>query len=234
MQVSANAADAFLSERNREVPFSYLTGGTRSWPFLEDRLPANTRVSFVAIQDEKILAEGEQVRFSGLIIRLNAEQKLEVVSEKDQPPQDFTLDITLHLPDGAVETQNIWIRPAPPSRPISYIADFGDDLIKILATSRDAHWQTATKFSFDQYFRRCQAHGVDRQIVWLTGFPLICDPNNYATEDWDRFEKQTRALLDSELLDKLIHARKQESFKKNGSAQVLPWEIGRASCRERV
>ncbi len=171
VQCSTQAAEAFLSERNTEAPFCYLQGGTRDWPFLEQALPDGSRISFVAKRDDKVMAQGERLVFSGLTIRLNPQENLEIISQPDMPPVEFTLEVSLHLPDGQVESQHLSVRPAPARRPISYLADFGDDLIRIFMDTRDGHWRPITKSGFDQYFRRCQAHGVDRLILWQSPFP---------------------------------------------------------------
>ncbi len=127
------------------------------------------------------------------------------------PSVGFSLEVSLHLPDGQVQTQLLSIRPAPPRRPISYLADFGDDLIHISMDTRHGHWKPLTKSGFDLYFRRCQAHGVHRLILWQSPFPFpyICDPANYAEEDWDRYEKQARVMVESESLESLITSLKQ-------------------------
>jgi len=234
LQVSAHAANVFLSHRNTEVPFCYLQGDKRNWPFLEEKLPVGSRISFVASQGDEVLAEGEQLDFSGLNIRFNQQQKLEIVSQPDQPAVEFSLEVSLHLPDGQVETQKLVIRPAPPQRPISYLADFGDDLIRIFWDPQKGHWRPTTKCSFDQYFRRCQAHGVQRLILWQTPFPFICDPTNYAEEDWNRFEKQTRALLDSPLFNSLLAKLNEQALKNNSSAPVVSWGWNRKICELRL
>ena len=77
---------------------------------------------------------------------------------------------------------------------MSYLADFGDDLIRIFNNTGDGSWLPVTKDAFDQYFRRCQLHGVDRLILWLSPMPYITDPENYAPEDWARYEAQAKAL----------------------------------------
>src|SRR3990170_3204012 len=55
-----------------------------------------------------------------------------------------------------------------PSRPISYYADFGDDLIRTFMDRATGQFRPIEKSGFDRYFRRLQAHGVRRLIVWLT------------------------------------------------------------------
>ena len=65
LQVSAFAENRCLSDRNTEVPFCYLVDGVRSWPFLEQSLPDGSSISFAAKNDDKLLAEGEQLEFSG-------------------------------------------------------------------------------------------------------------------------------------------------------------------------
>ena len=113
-----------------------------------------------------------------------------MISQAEIPTSEFTLEVSLSLPGGQTEIQQLRASASPPRRPISYLADFGDDLIRIFMDSRDGHWRPITKSGFDEYFRRCQAHGVQRLILWQSPFPYICDPSNYALEDWDRYQKQ--------------------------------------------
>ncbi len=234
IQCSTQAAESFLSDRNTEAPFCYLQGGTRDWPFLEQELPSGWRISFAAKLDGKIVAQGERLDFSGLTILLNRQEKLEITSQPNMSPVEFTLEVSLHLPDGQVESQHLSVRPAPPQRPISYLADFGDDLIRIFMNSRDGHWRPITKSGFDQYFRRCQAHGVQRLILWQSPFPYICDPTNYATEDWERYEKQARAMVESETLSSQIASLKQKGIRDKDWGLHVPWGWIRQLCALRL
>jgi hypothetical protein len=234
VQCSIQATESFLSERNTEAPFCYLQGGTRDWPFLEQELPGHSRISFVAKRDGKVVARGNQLSFSGLEVLLNPREKLEIISQSDMPPVEFTLEVLLHLPDGQVESQHLSVRPAPPRRPISYLADFGDDLIRIFMDTRDGHWRPITKSGFDQYFRRCQAHGVLRLILWQSPFPYICDPKNYAPEHWGLYEKQTRAMLNSPQLIELINQLKRRGQSDPNWGLHIPWGWVRQLCALRL
>ena len=231
---ATQAAESFLSVCNSEAPFCYLQGGTRDWPFLERELPSGSLVSFVAKRDGKTLAQGKRLRFSGLMIGLNPQEKLEIVSQPAMPPVEFTLGVSLQLPDGQVESQTLSVRSAPPRRPISYLADFGDDLIRIFMDTHDGHWRPIAKSGFDQYFRRCQAHGVHRLILWQSPFPYICDPTNYAPEDWDRYEKQARAMVDSEALESLVTELKQRGIKDKHWGLHVSWGWVRQLCALRL
>jgi len=234
VQCSTQAAESFLSERNTEVPFCYLQGGTRDWPFIEQKLPGDSHISFVAKRNGKVMARGNRLSFSGLDILLNSREKLEIISQPDMPPVEFTLEVSLHLPNGQVESQHLSVRPAPPQRPISYLADLGDDMIRIFMDTRDGHWRPITKSGFDQYFRRYQAHGVHRLIIWQCPFPYICDPANYAAEDWDRYEEQARAIVESEALESLITSLKQRGIKNRNWGLLVQWGLVRQMCAVRL
>ncbi len=224
------AATSLLSPRNTEAPFCYVHGNSRSWPFLVGEIPADSQIVFTAKQEGKTLATGESLSFAGFTVSLTKAKQLKIVSLASEPAISFSLMVTLTSPDGSSETQQLNVRPAPPSRPISYLADFGDDLLRIFVDSRDGHWRPITKDSFDQYFRRCQAHGVSRLILWQTPFPLICDPNNYAPEDWDRYEKQTQAMIESEHLNTLINRLKQRGIADPNWGLHVPWDWVRQLC----
>ena len=46
------------------------------------------------------------------------------------------------------------------------VTDFGDDLIRIFMNSASGKLSPVTKNGFDQHFRRLQAHGTRRLIVF--------------------------------------------------------------------
>lgn len=201
----ATATETYLAPRNTEVPFPYLAGDTRTWSILTQPLPAGGRMTFVAMQDGETLAQGNALNLPGLHVDLAQNRYLRIAAESDAPDSTFQLDIHLALPGGTLESQTVTVQPGPPARPLSYLADFGDDLIRIF--NADGTWRPVTKDAFDQYFRRCQLHGVDRLILWLSPMPYITDPENYAPEDWARYEAQARALNESPEFQQLISER---------------------------
>ncbi len=219
----AFAAASYLAPRNTEAPFPYAEGNTRTWPILSRPLPAGSGVTFIAKGDAAILAEGDTIALPGLRLDMTEGGQLRIVSEPDAPEHLFQLEITLSLPDGVTETQTLSVLPAPPARPLSYLADFGDDLIRIFNNTGDGSWLPVTKDAFDQYFRRCQLHGVDRLILWLSPMPYITDPENYAPEDWARYEAQAKALNESPNFLQLIDERKKGAEKGHWGLH-LSWD----------
>ncbi|MEO2048703.1 MAG: hypothetical protein ABGX16_19275 [Pirellulales bacterium] len=240
MSVSAtHAATPYMASHNTQVPFCYVHGGARSWPFISGTLPKGSRVDFAAKRDEKYIASGQIVSgqslsFSGITVRLTPVDHLEIISLASEPAISFLLEVTLTLPDGNTETQQLAVRPAPPDRPISYLADFGDDIIRIFMDLRDGHWRPIEKSAFDQYFRRCQAHGVSRLILWQSPFPYICDPDNYRPEEWDRYEKQSQAMLESHHLETLVNQLKQRGIADSQWGLHVPWGWVRQLCSLRL
>jgi hypothetical protein len=198
-------ADSLLSPRNPEVPFSYLAADTRTWPIMDQQWPAETRVNTVIRLGDLIL-KNEQLSAIGLSVAVSEDGWLQVAANKEARTS-LHLDLAVQPPNGPEERQTLEIRPAPPDRPISYYADFGDDLIRIFMNSTSGQFSPITKNGFDQYFRRLQAHGTRRLIVWLSPFPFITDSANYPPEDWHRYEQQARAILDDESLTRILNSR---------------------------
>ena len=201
------AAGPVLSPRNLEAPFPYVRGGRRDWPIVERAVPPGTRIDLVARVGDREVAGGAPLEFQGLSIELAESGRLLVRAEPTAPPLDVQLEITLVPPNGVEERQTLELRPAPPDRPISYYADLGDDLIRIFMDPTSGGFGPVTKTGFDQFFRRLQAHGVRRLIVWPSPFPFITDPANYAADDWRRYERQARAILDDAALTRALEAR---------------------------
>ncbi len=187
-----NITAAELWGRNTETPFSYLPGGERSWQLTDQPLNA-----------------GETLRHSteipeGIEVSLSRAGKLSVIAAKEIQYK-LDLEIVLGDIDGPHERQTLRLLPAPPRRPISYLSDQVDDLIQIFRDPSTGRWRPITRDAFDQYFRRLQCHGVHRLIVWPSAFPTISDPENYGKENWERFEKQARAILESEELNRILY-----------------------------
>ena len=216
-------ADPFyLASRNEEVPFPYLLQGTRSWPILRHALPGGSQINFTAKADGKVLATGTVLHLGAITVSIDHNQKLLIIAKAQEAPLSFSLDLQLTLPGGTSERQTLSIVPAPPKRPLSYLADFGDDLISIFNTpfgSRDDNngWLPVTKDAFDQYFRRCQLQGIDRLIMWMSPMPYISDSANYAPEDWLRYKAQVTAMVESPVLNELIDQRRR--YRKH-----IPWD----------
>jgi len=85
--------------------------------------------------------------------------------------------------------------------PISYYADFGDDLIWMFMDRETGRWRSIEKSGFDRYFQTLQAHRLTRLIVWQSPFPYMAEAKNYSAEDWSRYSGQARAIIESEALN---------------------------------
>lgn len=201
---------AMLHERNLEAPFCYRPGGERSWSIAGPGFTAGQRITLTARREQSVLTAGEQLQVDGLTVRVAPDGRLHVESGSATDAVEFTLSIAATAADGTTETQSLTVRPAPPDRPLSYIADFGDDIIVIFGQSGN-RYRPIEKAGFDQYFRRLQAQGITRLIVWLSPFPYIADAADYETEDWQRYAAQARAILDSADLRAGIESRQDFS-----------------------
>ena len=223
-----------LFARNAEAPFCYPPGGTRRWPPIGRGLERGDAVELVAKRDGAAVARSvsAELEIGPLRIALTRDCALEVTSRSATADAPFDLEISVQR-GAETETQTISVRPAPPRRPIAYYADFADDLINIFGAGvngdrpflhhqlRDPGNADAAavpyrgaesgivydRQGFDQYFRRMQCHGIDRLILWLLPFPVVADPSAYEPEDWDRWQKAARAILDSPELDDAIRAK---------------------------
>ncbi|MCC6698916.1 MAG: hypothetical protein IT365_25055 [Candidatus Hydrogenedentes bacterium] len=215
------AEESYLAPRNTEVPFPYLCGATRAWPILAKPLPADAHATLTAREGDHVLAQGSTLSLNGLRIALAENGFLQIAAESGASKSTFQLDVSLALP-GGTETQTLTIQPGPPTRPLSYLADFGDDLIRIF-NAPDGTWRPVTKDAFDQYFRRCQVHGVNRLILWLSPMPYIVDPGNYAPEDWARYEAQAKALNESPAFQQLI-AERLKGAEEGHWGRHIPWD----------
>ncbi|MSU51910.1 MAG: hypothetical protein EXS41_00725 [Opitutaceae bacterium] len=201
----ANAQEPRLMASNLAAPFCYEHGGTRRWPILAAPLAEDVSCSLTASHEGKELARSARLEFSGLTVSVSREGWLEIQSPATAAPLAFDLEIKLQ--GGVAETQRLSVRAAPPARPISYIADFGDDLIDLFMDRTTGRWRPMDKGSFDQYFRRMQAHGVRRLIVWQSPFPFMADAKNYPVEDWLRYTTQAQAIIESRELSAILEKR---------------------------
>lgn len=200
ISVSASNADdsaGVFSRRNVEAPFCYVAGTSRAWPIFPSELDPQDQLSLTARRDDRVLGEGQELRFSGLHVTVSRKGILSVQSPADATIE-FALELEVHREGKLIDRQALSVRRAPPKHPISYIADLVDDLIRIFWDNKARRFLPVKKDGFDQYFRRLQAQGITRLVVWQSPFPLITDPANFNEEDWRRFELQAQAILDSE------------------------------------
>ena len=209
----ADSARPQLSPRNIEAPFCYLKGAVREWPIGDLDIENGTRVQLTAEQDGRAAVTGSRLDFAGLSILVTNNGRLRMECESPSSSPAFRLTIRLERDGESVEEQTISVRPAPPARPISYLADLVDDLIRIFWNSSAGEFRPIQRDAFDQYFRRLQAHGVNRLIVWQSPFPYISNRDSYATEDWKRNEAQARAIIDSQSLTEGMHGRTLKEWK---------------------
>ena len=198
---AADNPAAALHARNLEAPFCYRVGGERAWPICDRPLADGQSVTLTARRDDNILAQGVSIELPQLTLTLSRDGWLHVDSGSDTDAPSFELEVTL-----GDQSQKLTIRPAPPDRQLTYLADFGDDVIRIFGDSNN-RYRPIEKSGFDQYFRRLQAQGITRLIVWQSPFPYIADPDNYQPENWDAYTQQARAILDSEKLTAGIEGR---------------------------
>ena len=202
---------ASLFPRNTEVPFYYVHGATRAWPIIDGK-PLRS-VQLVARRDDSVLAEGTSLAFHGLQVMVSRDGKLTIHSDAKHEPISFQLEVRMADSEDALASQELQVRVAPPPRPVSYVADLVDDIIHIYWDANAGRFRSITADGFHQYFRRLQAHGVDRLVVWQSPFPYICDPREFAADDWQRYASQARAIADNkELAQAMASAAGQQSW----------------------
>ncbi|MEO1996335.1 MAG: hypothetical protein ABGZ17_13785, partial [Planctomycetaceae bacterium] len=200
--VQAEPTTLRLAPRNSEVPFAYLAGGQRSWPVVLGDRRAVGQLRLQYQRDGKVAQSGSRLRVGGVTAVVNAQRELEVVAEAGATER---LSLELILDDqGQTTTQTIQLQPAPPARPISYISDLVDDLIRIFWDGGARRWRPFHRDAFDQYFRRLQCQGVARLIVWPSPFPVLADPANYPQADWRRYVACSRAILENKSLNRSL------------------------------
>ncbi|MBQ16248.1 MAG: hypothetical protein CMJ65_03885 [Planctomycetaceae bacterium] len=187
--------DLRLSPRNTEVPFAFRREGRRSWPItLGQRRTGDTLQ--LALKRGKILSpSATRIAHAGLTATVTSDDRLEV-SARPGAVSRVTLELS-HTRDGQSTRQTITLQPAPPDRPISYVSDLVDDLIRIFWDYGKRAWRPITRDAFDQYFRRLQCHGVNRLIVWPGPLPTLVDPDNYPGPDWRQYVECARAIRES-------------------------------------
>ena len=197
---SLHAGDpaAALSPYNESVPYCYLRGGDRAWPILNRKLDADESLTLVARQADQVLGTGTAFRVGQVDLAIVDHGQLRVDARQESPDAEpLTADLEIQMLRGGqvVQSQRVVVRPAPSLKPISYIADLVDDLIRIYGRAETGEFLPISKGAFDQYFRRLQAHGVSRLVVWHSPFPYFTRSEDHDPDDWSRYEKQTRAIL---------------------------------------
>jgi hypothetical protein len=195
-----------LSERNLEVPFCYLRQGKRTWPILRRPLEKDETFTLTARRNDEVLGSGTTLKLSDVALSMSADGKLVVDAgsePRDATPLVIELEMSLRRNGREVQSQRLQVRPAPPPRPLTYIADLVDDLIRIFSQPEAGRFKPLSKDGFDQYFRRLQAHGMTRLIVWHSPFPYFTRPEDHDPTHWQRYERQARAILDC---DELSHS----------------------------
>jgi len=206
--IAANADDTILHPQNLDSPFCYLAGGFRSWPLMEGAIPEQDQVLLTARRNGSIVAQGSVLEFDGLRVEVDRNGLLNIRAANSEEAA-FQLEIKLERQGNVHERQVLTVRPAPPKRPISYVSDLVDDLIRIYWNAETRTFKPLSKGGFDQYFRRLQSQGVNRLIVWQSPFPLITDPQSFPKPDWERFAKQARAIIDCDELTAGMQATPQ-------------------------
>tara|TARA_B100000029_G_C17512277_1_gene936753 strand:- start:558 stop:1289 length:732 start_codon:yes stop_codon:yes gene_type:complete len=185
-----------LGSRNTEIPFAYLAGGQRRWPVLIGTPSDSDRLQLELRRNDKVVASGSRIEHDGLTVEIDRRSRLSVTAP---PKSNSRFNVHLVLSQGkASSQQSIRLQPAPPARPISYISDLVDDLIRMFWDGGARRWRPVTRDVFDQYFRRLQCQGITRLIVWPGPFPTLADPANYPETDWRRFEACAREILDNQ------------------------------------
>jgi hypothetical protein len=191
---SLHGSQEFLS-RIEEVPFCFLPNATRSWQILRHPLAETDEVHLTVANGGQVLASGPEIDFSSLHVEVTPAGKLQIRAEDCTEATSFKLAVKIQR-RGALELlQSLDIRQAPPSRPISYIADLCDDLIHTFVIPTNGSFRKLDRDGFDQYFRRLQAQGITRLIVWAGPFSYFTDPSDHDPEDWKLYEAQARAVV---------------------------------------
>ena len=221
--VSAVLAAQPLTRRNVEAPFCYVPGSARSWPVLAES-PADMNVSLSAVRGGAVITQsrGRVLTFGGLRVEFDARNKLRVTSTNKAEAAAFDLRIDLSSGGRAIQSQTVQVRAASPKRPIAYYADFADDLLNIYGLGFSASppsllhqlreggapagppsIRTADALpvidrqGLDQYFRRLQCQGIEREILWLSPFSLVTDAGAYDPADWKDLTERANAIARS-------------------------------------
>ena len=175
----------------------------------------------------------ETLQVQGLRLTVSPQGRLQVMSDRipsrsSAAGSSLRLQVSLFQEKTQLQTQTLILQPAAPSRPIVYYSDLADDLIWIFGTGvlgkpgsstevtvwsdrqrpappRDEKLQLSFPSAlYDPYFRRLQCQGTERLIVWPLPFSLLAPPSAYSDRDWERFEAQARAILESPRLRAIL------------------------------
>jgi len=195
--LSAVASSTELDMHNTRVPFCFQVDGRRSWRITTSPLLDGERVLLQVVETDRVQEAAEQIHHAGLTLSVSREGRLQVES----PAGSEGVSLQLRLSIEGQAPQDIRLRAAPPARPIGYIADLVDDLIHTFHDAAGKRFLPISQGAFDQYFRRLQAHGVHRLIVWHSPFPYFTRPEDHEPEHWRRYAAQARAIADSAELE---------------------------------
>ncbi|MEX1230793.1 MAG: hypothetical protein WEB58_11165 [Planctomycetaceae bacterium] len=193
-----------LNPQNTKVPFCYLADGKRSWPILSRDLGDGDRLTLTAKRGDAVLDSGRTLLFDGITLSTSPAGRLQVDDSPGGAAGAFELLVALETSSGEKTEQTLSLRPAPPARPISYIADLVDDFIHTFHDANAHEFRNIDKADFDQYFRRLQAHGTLRLICWHSPFPYFTRPGDHDPHDWQRYVGQSQAIIGSSELDKVM------------------------------
>ncbi len=208
------ADDSELLYWNTKSPYPYLIGQKRSWPVVISKRSASDRINLVVKFDGKTVAEGNPCSYEGVEFRVTQDDKLVIETEKNSTPRLFFLDL-VHLSKGAIKSkQTLRIQPAPPNRPISYMSDMIDDLLFIFYDSSARQFKPIIKEGLDHYFRRLQAQGVKRLIVWQSAFPFSAKPEDFEEPIRSDYVAVRQALMNNpEVIEAMAKEKSLPSWK---------------------
>lgn len=187
-----------LPPTNETAPFCYTPGGTAEWSIIGGQPMRATDQLLAGSATEQPLLAALPLKLPQLTIDIR-EGRL-IVQAKGEAQSSHRIAVAVQRDGKTVQQQTWLLYPRPPSQPISYISDLIDDLIRIFYDRQARAFREVAKHDFDAYFRRLQAHGVQRMVVWQSPFPMTVDPANYRAEDWQRYARQAQAIIDCEQL----------------------------------
>lgn len=197
----AHAGPAELDSHNTKAPFCFQAEGRRSWRILTGPLADGQRVELELRRGEERLASGPQIDAHGVTITVSPVGRLQVEAKPEATASRYQLRVTVLTNDQPSSEQVLSLRAAPPPRPIGYLADLVDDLIHTYYDAPSRSFRPISRGAFDQYFRRLQAHGTHRLIVWHSPFPYFTRPDDHDADDWRRYSQQASAIIESRELD---------------------------------
>lgn len=212
---AADKADTRLDPHNTQAPFCFRAEGKRSWRILTGPLGPTQRIEMQLLDGETVKSSGAEINHGGLSITVSPAGRLQVAAGAEATKSAYRLKVTLISADDQRTVETLSLRAAPPKRPIGYIADLVDDLIHTYYDGAAKKFRPIDRGAIDQYFRRLQAHGVHRLIVWHSPFPYFTRPEDHDPEHWRRYAAQANAILDSRELD--------EGYAKNAGLPSWMW-----------